>query len=110
MTETAVSKSLITQRKNAYNIRLGILCCCFRCLTQHKTACMCVLIGVKIPAMNTNSKLYLTPKQAAQLLQLHINTVRKMLLTGQLPGFKIGDNWRIDPDDIAKLKEVKHQN
>lgn len=36
----------------------------------------------------------LTLKQAADLLQLHENTVRQHAQRGTLPGQKFGDSWR----------------
>jgi excisionase family DNA binding protein len=39
---------------------------------------------------------YLTPEQAAQKLQLHPKTVRRLLNEGKLPGQRIGGrHWRI---------------
>ncbi len=37
----------------------------------------------------------LTPEQAAAELQLHPNTVYKLLAEGSLPGRKVGSSWRI---------------
>jgi excisionase family DNA binding protein len=37
----------------------------------------------------------LTPEQAAAELQLHPNTVYKLLADGALPGRKVGKSWRI---------------
>lgn len=36
-----------------------------------------------------------TPQEAADLLMVTLNTVRKWLRTGELEGFKIGKFWRI---------------
>lgn len=37
----------------------------------------------------------LTPAQAAKVLQLSASTVRELLIAGELPGRKVGSNWRI---------------
>ena len=43
----------------------------------------------------------LTPKQAAELLQLNEETVRRLLRSGQLPGCKLGPRqWRIRRGDL----------
>lgn len=36
----------------------------------------------------------LTVDQAAQLLQLHVQVVRKLARDGDLPGRKLGGSWR----------------
>jgi excisionase family DNA binding protein len=44
----------------------------------------------------------LTVEQAAQRLQMHADTVRRLLREGQLPGRKIGArHWRV-PADLLK--------
>ncbi|HET6380180.1 MAG TPA: helix-turn-helix domain-containing protein [candidate division Zixibacteria bacterium] len=43
---------------------------------------------------------YLTPRQVAARLQLNPETVRLMLVRGQLPGTKLGRQWRTHPDDL----------
>ena len=43
----------------------------------------------------------LTPKEAANLLHLSLETVRRLLRTGQLPGRKVGPRqWRIRRADL----------
>lgn len=43
----------------------------------------------------------LTPKEAADLLRLNIETVRRLLRTGQLPGCKVGRRqWRTRRADL----------
>lgn len=44
--------------------------------------------------LGTQLDTVLTVDQAAELLQLHPNTVRKYAVDGTLPGFKFGDSWR----------------
>ena len=42
-----------------------------------------------------NAGRILTVEQAAELLQLRAETVRRLLSKGELPGRKIGRKWRI---------------
>ena len=46
---------------------------------------------------------FVTAKELGQYLKLSEATIYKLALTGQLPGFKIGDSWRFDLDEILKL-------
>jgi len=48
---------------------------------------------------------YLTVDQVAELLQVHSNTIYLWLLSGKLPGAKIGDTWRIRKSDIDAFFE-----
>jgi excisionase family DNA binding protein len=49
---------------------------------------------------------YLTPEQAARLLQLHPKTVRRLLNEGKLPGQRIGGrHWRISAAALKKFIE-----
>lgn len=42
----------------------------------------------------------LTPEEAARLLRVSLDTVRKMLREGRLPGAKVGREWRILRRDL----------
>ena len=44
-----------------------------------------------------------TAKELASLLKLTEATIYKLVSTGNLPGFKIGDSWRFEIDKIRKL-------
>jgi excisionase family DNA binding protein len=45
----------------------------------------------------------LTPKEAAALLRLNLDTVRRLLREGQLPGCKVGARqWRIRRTDLEE--------
>ena len=44
-----------------------------------------------------------TAKEIASLLKLSESTIYKLASNGGLPGFKIGDSWRFDIDEILKL-------
>ena len=46
---------------------------------------------------------FITAKELGRYLKLSEATIYKLALTGQLPGFKIGDSWRFDLDEILKL-------
>ena len=41
--------------------------------------------------------------QVADLLSVHRETVRRKLAAGELRGSKIGQRWRIHPDDLAEF-------
>jgi len=45
----------------------------------------------------------ITAKELGQYLKLSEATIYKLALSGQLPGFKIGDSWRFDLAEILKL-------
>jgi excisionase family DNA binding protein len=47
-----------------------------------------------------------TVKELAGALKLTQATVYKLLSNGKLPGFKIGDSWRSDMNEIRKLFRV----
>jgi len=44
-----------------------------------------------------------TAKELGRYLKLSEATIYKLALSGQLPGFKIGDSWRFDLDEVFKL-------
>jgi excisionase family DNA binding protein len=49
-------------------------------------------------------KAILTVEQAAEILQMHVATVRRMLRLGQLPGMKLGPKeWRIPSDALQEF-------
>jgi excisionase family DNA binding protein len=41
-----------------------------------------------------------TAKELSQYLRLSDSTIYKLVSSGMLPGFKIGDSWRFDLDEI----------
>ncbi len=50
-----------------------------------------------------------TTKELAQFLRLTESTICKLVADGQLPGFKIGDSWRFDMDEIMQhISEAKN--
>lgn len=53
----------------------------------------------------------LSAEQMAEFLQLDIRTVRELLRAGQLPGRKIGREWRCLLSDLrVYLRGEKHAN
>jgi excisionase family DNA binding protein len=46
-----------------------------------------------------------TAKELGQYLKLSDSTIYKLALDGTLPGFKVGDSWRFDFDEVVKLIE-----
>jgi len=46
---------------------------------------------------------FVTAKELGRYLKLSEATIYKLALAWQLPGFKIGDSWRFDLDEILKL-------
>ena len=45
----------------------------------------------------------MTAKELAQFLKLSESTIYKLASNGDIPGFKIGDSWRFDLEEIQKL-------
>lgn len=56
----------------------------------------------------------LTVKEVADKLQLSVETVKKMLRNGELPGHKFGRQWRVVPSELMqhleKQREKRYQN
>jgi excisionase family DNA binding protein len=44
-----------------------------------------------------------TVKEVKKYLKLSDSTIYKLASNGELPGFRIGDSWRFDMDEIIKL-------
>ena len=44
-----------------------------------------------------------TAKELGQFLKLSESTIYKLATEGKIPGFKIGDSWRFDMDEILRL-------
>ena len=44
-----------------------------------------------------------TAKELGRYLKLSESTIYKLASDGELPGFKIGDSWRFDMDEILRL-------
>jgi excisionase family DNA binding protein len=44
-------------------------------------------------------------KELGQFLKLSESTVYKLVKENVIPGFKIGDSWRVDVDEVSKMIE-----
>jgi excisionase family DNA binding protein len=50
----------------------------------------------------------MTAKELSQFLKLSESTIYKLASKGEIPGFKIGDSWRFELEEIQKMiKESK---
>lgn len=49
----------------------------------------------------------MTPKEAAKYLGLHLITVYRLIKRGELPGFKVGGQWRFKKDLLDSWIESK---
>ena len=45
----------------------------------------------------------MTAKELSQFLKLSESTIYKLASNGEIPGFKIGDSWRFELEEIQKL-------
>ena len=43
-----------------------------------------------------------TAKELGQYLKLSESTIYKLAQEGELPGFKVGDSWRFDMEEVLK--------
>jgi excisionase family DNA binding protein len=48
-----------------------------------------------------------TAKELCDYLKLSDSTIYKLTLNGELPGFKIGDSWRFDMDEVIESIKAK---
>lgn len=50
----------------------------------------------------------ITPQEAAKMLKVSDQTIRKMIKRGDLKAYKVGCRWRIEQGEINKLlKQAK---
>jgi excisionase family DNA binding protein len=47
----------------------------------------------------------ITAKEVGQYLKLSESTIYKLASSGEIPGFKVGDSWRFDIEEIQKMIE-----
>lgn len=47
----------------------------------------------------------LTPEESAAFLKMHIDSVRRLLRSGKLPGVKVGGGWRIPKSALKAMLE-----
>jgi excisionase family DNA binding protein len=44
-----------------------------------------------------------TAREVGQYLKLSESTIYKLAASGEIPGFKIGDSWRFDMEEILNM-------
>lgn len=52
--------------------------------------------------MPNNTSTYLTVEEVARRFGVNVTTVYRLVKSGKIPAFKIGNQWRFDP---ARLQE-----
>jgi len=50
---------------------------------------------------------YLTVEEVAQELKYSIETVKRMLRENRMPGYKIGNEWRVDKTEYEEWKKQR---
>jgi excisionase family DNA binding protein len=50
----------------------------------------------------TKRRRLLTVAELAEYLRVHPTTIYRLLKREQIPGFKIGDSWRVSPEQIDR--------
>jgi len=50
---------------------------------------------------------FMTVKEVSQFLRIKVQTVYDLLATGDIPGAKFGNAWRIDREKLEKKLEGK---
>jgi len=51
----------------------------------------------------------MTVKEVAQYLKVHTSTVYRLVQSGELPGFKIGGDWRFNKESIDRWRIEQEQ-
>jgi excisionase family DNA binding protein len=51
-------------------------------------------------------KVTISPAEAGRLLSLHPATIRRLLASRMLPGFRVGHSWRIPAAAVERLLAV----
>lgn len=51
----------------------------------------------------------LTAREVADILRLHVNTVHKLLVSGELRGFKIKSRWRVRREELEDFMSARTQ-
>jgi excisionase family DNA binding protein len=53
----------------------------------------------------------LTPREVARRKRVSVETIRRMLRSGEIPAEKFGRQWRINPTDVGlALSSASHRN
>ena len=50
-------------------------------------------------------KEFLSADEAAEMLNMHPRTIRRLLTSGELPGTRLGRQWRVSATAVRKLIE-----
>jgi len=59
---------------------------------------------------NATPRRIMTTAEVAEYLQVHPTTLYRLVRKGQIPGFKIGSNYRFDRDEIDKwIKKIQRR-
>ncbi len=53
---------------------------------------------------------YITTKEAAAILEMHVNSVMYHVKHGNLPAFRLFNEWRFDPITVFQFKEEEKDN
>jgi excisionase family DNA binding protein len=53
-------------------------------------------------SMMNEQKEILEPDEVADMLRIHVRTVKLLANRGELPGFRVGNQWRFRRSDIEK--------
>jgi len=51
-----------------------------------------------------------TAEEIAKYLRVHPYTVKRLARQGKIPGFKIGNQWRFDAEEIEEWKKKQRKN
>ena len=57
-----------------------------------------------------SSKDILEPEEVAEMLRIHVRTVKILAGQGRLPGFRVGNQWRFRRSDIDRYIEQQLQH
>lgn len=49
----------------------------------------------------------LSAQETADLLGIHLNTAKKLLADGEIPGFKLGRVWKVDKVELRRWFEER---
>lgn len=60
----------------------------------------------KVEMEHTASKV-MTVRELASYLRVHPSTIYRLLKNGQIPGFKVGSDWRFDVETIDKWRNAQ---
>jgi excisionase family DNA binding protein len=66
-------------------------------------------IGPKKTVIAPTPPTILTVKELAEYLRVHPTTVYRLLSTKQIPGFRVGSDWRFDLDAIDRWSSEREQ-